>query len=52
MGLFKVPGKNVFSGIVVKSDLSSVRPCTRVHLTSHFLKGTQKTRPCLIGNPV
>ena len=34
------------------SDLSSVPYCTRVHWTSHFLRGTRKTRPCLTGHPV
>ena len=28
----------------VKSDLSSLRYCTRVHLTCHFLHGTRNTR--------
>ena len=41
----------VFFG-TFKNYLSSVRYCTRVHCTSHFLQGTRKTRPCLIGHPV
>ena len=37
---------------IVKSDLSSVRYCTRIHSTRHFLQGTRKTRPYLTGHPV
>ena len=33
----------MFLGYLSKIDLSSVRHCTRVHWTSHFLKGTSKT---------
>ena len=29
---------------LVKSDLSSVRYCTRIHWTSHFLQRTRNTR--------
>ena len=42
----------VFLSYLVKSDLSSLCYCTRVHLTSHFLKGTIKTRPCFTGHPI
>ena len=37
---------------LVKSDLSSVRYCTRVHWTSHVLQDPRNTRPCLAGHPV
>ena len=32
---------------LVKSDFSSVHMYNSVHWTSHFLKGTRKTQPCL-----
>ena len=35
----------VFSGTLKKVT-------TRVHWTSHYLRGTRKTRPCLTGHPV
>ena len=35
-----------------KSDLSSVSYSTCVHWTSHFLQGTRKRRPCIIGHLV
>ena len=37
---------------LVKSDLSSVRYCTSVYWTSHFLPGTRNTRPYITGQPV
>ena len=36
----------------VKSDLSSLRFCTRVNWKSPFSQGTRNTRPCLSGHPV
>ena len=41
----------VFFWYFIKSDLSSVRYCTRLHWTSNFFQGTRKTRPCLTGYP-
>ena len=43
---------DLFIWYLVKSDLSNVRYCTRVHWTSYFLQGTRKTRSCLTGHPV
>ena len=42
----------VFFWYLVKSELPSVRYCTCVHWTSHFLQGTIKTRPSLSDHPV
>ena len=38
--------------VPVKSDLSSVHSCTRVHWTSNFYLGTRNTLQCLTGHPV
>ena len=37
---------------LVERDLSSLRDCTRLHWTSHFLQGTKKPRPCLSVHPL
>ena len=37
---------------LAKHDLSSIRHCTRVHWTSHFLQDNKKIRPCITGHPV
>ena len=42
----------MFFWFLVKSDMSNVRYCTRVHWPSHFFQGTRKTRPCLTCQPV
>ena len=42
----------VFIWYLVKSDLSYVGYCTRVHWTSHFLQVTRNTGPCIICKPV
>ena len=42
----------VFFWYLVKSDLSSVGYCTRVHWTSHFLQGTRNPRSCITCHPV
>ena len=36
----------------VKSDMTGVRYCTRVHWTSHYIQGTRNTRPCITRHPV
>ena len=36
---------------LIKSDLSSIRLCARVHWTCHIF-GTRKARPCLPGHPL
>ena len=42
----------VYIWYLEKSDLFSVRYCTRGHWTNHFIQDTRKTRPCLTGDPV
>ena len=42
----------VFIWYRVKSNLSTVSYCSRVHWTSHCLQCTSNTRPCLTGHPV
>ena len=39
----------VYFWYLVISVLYTVRYCTRVHWTSHFLQGTRNTRPCITG---
>ena len=44
----------VFFWYLAKSELSNICNvhCTRVHWTSLFLQGTNKTRPCISCHPV
>ena len=42
----------VFLSTLTINYLPSVRGCSSIHWTSHFLQGTGKTRPCLSGQVV
>ena len=47
------PAKHaVLFWLLVKSDLFSVRYCTPVHWTRHFIQGTRNTCSFIIGRPV